>query len=116
MSFWVHIPTGEAAWLEAATFTPPKPHPVAGRGYPRYLVEFDGFVFQFASLNELQECVRVLGKKVLPSTIRLSAGRASGPNSHWLSRLPSSVKSWSYRKRAVRYMESALRLWDSESS
>jgi hypothetical protein len=109
MTFWVHIEAGGKPWCEAESFNPPAPKPVPGRGWPVFLVEFDGFTFRFASLAELDVCVATLSRKVLPSTRRLSAERGTrvGPNSHWLSRLPRGTKSWRYREKAIRYLVEA---------
>src|SRR5215831_11109857 len=106
MTFWVHRHLDADSWSTASTFDPPKPAPVSGRGYATYFVEIDGVTFKFASLDEFRECIRVLSLKVLPSTRALSAARGTGvgPNSHWLSRLPSRAKPWRYRERATRYL------------
>jgi hypothetical protein len=107
MTFWVHIEVDGRPWCEAKRFDPPAPKPIPGRGWAVFLVEFDGFVFRFASLAELDVCVATLSRKVLPTTRRLSAERGTtvGPNSHWLSRLPKGTKSWQYRQQAVRYLK-----------
>jgi hypothetical protein len=107
MTFWVHRAQGADVWSETADLIPPRPKPVAGQGYASYFVDYDGFVFHFASLDEMRECIAILSKKLLPTTRSLSAGAGAGPNSHWLSRLPARVKPWSYRDRATRY----LRKW-----
>lgn len=108
MTFWVHRSVGGVQWSADATLDPPKPAPSPGRGYPYYFVEFDGMTFEFASVSELRVCLAVLSQKLLPSTRRLSQGTGAGPNSHWLSRLPSFVKRWSYRKRACAYLTESL--------
>jgi len=108
MTFWVHRPVECDGWHEAESYEPPLPRVVAGRGYPRFYVEFDGFEFEFASLHELRRCIDVLEAPLLPTSRRLAEGSGSGPNSHWLSRLPARVKPWRYRERAVRYLRSAL--------
>ena len=43
-------------------------------------------------------------------------GRETGPNSHWLSRLPASLKSWRFREGAVRYLAEVLRFWEHRYS
>lgn len=118
MSYWVHIESDGCDWRVATKFDPPLPGPVAGKGYPRFFVEFDGCVFEFASLAELRVCISTLGQKLLPTTIRLSQDRGSGlgPNSHWLSRLPKKTKPWRYRERAVAYLEKSLDHFQREIS
>ena len=111
MTYWVHRPVGEFRnWRDAVDFVPPRQLPVPGKGYPLFKVEVDGFIFEFSSLAEMRECIKILEQKLLPRTIDLSAehGTGMGPNSHWLSRLPSNVKSWKYREGAVKYLHKAL--------
>jgi len=111
MSFWVHRPIPPSRiWIDATEFEPPLQSSVPGMGYPLFNVEIDGFTFFFASLDEIRACIRVLGTKVLPRTLDLSAQRETtmGPNGHWLSRLPAKTKSWKYREKAVAYLNDAL--------
>jgi hypothetical protein len=110
MTFWVHCEADGKPWYESAEFNPPRPDPVPGEGYPAFKVEFDGFIFEFASLVEVRVCINILGQKLMPRTSDLSRKRGAGhgPNSHWLSRLPGKVKAWRYRARAVVYLEKAL--------
>ena len=109
MSFWVHIETDGKHWYESAAFDPPIPKAIPGRGWPIFYVEFDGFIFSFASLAEIDVCISTLSKKLLPTTRQLSAERGTmmGPNRHWLSRLPKETKPWRYRQRAIRYLAAA---------
>jgi hypothetical protein len=102
MTFWVHDGGGNAARAV------PKPHPVPGLGFARYLVEFDGVQFEFSSTDELRECLRVLSQRNLPTTVRLSDHSLAGPNGHWLSRLPAQAKPWRYRERLVPYLTDVL--------
>ena len=119
MSFWVHRPVGRfQVWMDATEFDPPMPRRVPGRGYPCFFVEFNGFIFTFASLDELQACIGTLEQRLLPRTIDLSAerGTINGPNSHWLSRLPAKVKAWKYRQKAVAYLRVALAAFKRKST
>ena len=102
MTFWVHDGGGDP------TRAMQRPKPVPGQGYPRYLVEFDGTQFDFASVAEIQECVAVLKRRVLPTTTELSRHSRAGPNTHWLSRLPADAKPWRYRTRLLPYLENIL--------
>jgi hypothetical protein len=79
---------------------------VPGRGYPLFHVEIDGMDFVFATLQELDECIDVLGRKLLPASDQLRQG-SSGPNRHWLARLPAFVKPWKFREKAVAYLRAA---------
>lgn len=107
MSFWVHIHTNGRNWYQATTFEPPLPAAVPGKGYPHYYVEVDRFTFDFASLAELDACVAVLSQKHLPSTEKETQVRGTGPNGHWLNRLPAEVRPWRYREKAVKYLQEA---------
>jgi hypothetical protein len=111
MSYWVHIEADGSVWGQAGRFDPPKPRPVAGRGYPLFYVEVEDFLFHFASLDELRVCIGTLSERVLPSTLRATKERgegAIGPNGHWLSRLPARLLGWPRRQRVVKYLEICL--------
>jgi hypothetical protein len=111
MTFWVHREVDDKPWYEAEEFDPPRQAAVPGQGYPVFMVECDGFTFEFSSLSEIRVCIEILAQKLLPRTIDLSRERGARlrPNSHWLSRLPGSVKSWRYREKAVAYLRKALK-------
>lgn len=110
MTYWVHLPVGGLPWAEARAFDPPAPRPVPGRGFPFFVVEFDGAVLCFASLAELRVCLDTLGRRVLPSNLRLTRARGGGygPSNHWLNRLPLRAMTWPYRQRVVKYLEACL--------
>ena len=116
MTYWVHIEADGRSWHEASRFEPPLPTRVPGKGFARFHVEFNGCIFEFASLDELRACIDTLGQKLLPTTIRLSRGRGGemGPNSHWLSRLPPKAKPWRYREPAVLYLQKSLVWFERE--
>lgn len=118
MSYWVHIEADGKNWYAAKEFKPPKPKPVPARGYPVFHVEFDGFTFQFQSLDELRVCIDTLAKKVLPTSARLSAERGTGygPSNNWLNRLPRKVKPWRYQQRAIVYLQKSLADFEAELS
>ena len=109
MTHWVHTGPHGRSTRAAGQTPPPMPGPVPGRGFALLHVEYQGFTFTFASLDELDLCVDTLSRRVLPTSIRLSAehGSGAGPNSHWLSRLPARVTSWKYREGAAAYLRKA---------
>jgi len=119
LSYWVHRqPPGEV-WVDATRLEPPPPGPVPGRGYPVLLVEVRGFAFSFASLEEMDHCIEVLGQRHLPSTTRLAREREPDwewgrANRHWLSRLPGRVKAWRFREEAVRALARARKAFAEE--
>jgi len=97
MTYWVHR-------------SEPGLRPVPGRGWPTFFVEIGAVTFQFASLEELDECVETLARRVLPRPSTLAAKRGPGhghANQHWLSRLPAVAKRWRYREVAVSYLQQA---------
>ena len=102
MRRWVHRLINSPKRGESV-FDPPPPPPIPGKGFPAYFVEFDGFVFRFSSLDELDVCINVLGQKNLPNVEAEWRGQ-SGPGSHWLNKLPGRVLPWSYREPAVKYV------------
>ena len=110
LAYWVHRERGNRPWYEANDFAPPAPNPVPGKGYAIYSVEIDGMIFRFSSIAQLEHCIDILGRKLLPRTIDLSAdrGTSKGPNSHWLSRLPKKAKPWRYREKATKYLREVL--------
>lgn len=98
MAFWVHAPRDLAPglpWRAATRFEPPAPDPVSGRGYRLWCVSIDDHVLSFSSPAQMVEFVRVMSMRPLPTARRLceQAPRGHGPNAHWLSRLPASLKS-----------------------
>jgi hypothetical protein len=117
MTYWVHRETDGRPWNQSEAYDPPMEDAVAGKGFPLMLVEYDDFTFVFASLAEVRAAIEVLGQKLLPTTLRLSADRGGGgvgPNQHWLSRLPAHVMPWRYRERAVAYLVKSLEDFERE--
>jgi hypothetical protein len=107
MSYWVHIEADGKPYYYAKVFEPPLPRPVPGKGYPYYHVEIDDFTFEFASLEEIDVCISTLSQKHLPSTDKQTDERRTGPDKHWLNKLPAGVHAWRYRSKAVDYLRKA---------
>lgn len=102
MAYWVHVQRGKEPWYRATEFDPPAPEADGKLGYPVLCVESCGMIFRFTSREQLDTCIRTLSTKPLPSSRRLAALRGgAGPNGHWLSRLPASVKSPKGRQQAI---------------
>lgn len=118
MAYWVHIEQAGDDWRHADVFEPCAPSVELHRGYPVLCVECYGFEFRFSSRAQLSECVNVLARKPLPTTRRLSSGRAGsdGPNSHWLSRLPGTVKAPRTRQQVVQALTRVMHAMTPESS
>ena len=117
MSYWVHRAKDSQYWRKATQFDPPLARPIPGEGYPYYYVEIDGFIFEFASFAEIDHCIAILSRKLLPTTLSLREARGTTLlNRHWLSRLPGRVKSWKYRQKAVKYLSRAKQefAWEIE--
>lgn len=99
MAFWVHV-------LDAATsdtWIPPAPVAIPHRGFAALRVEAGEHELVFTSPAQLAYCIEVLAKTPLPTSLQLSLkrGPTAGPNGHWLSRLPSTLKSPRRRERLV---------------
>ena len=105
MAFWVHKEMDKKPWYKSESFNPPAPKKNGSLGYTKLHIEFNGHIFIFTSHEQLSEFIEILDQKLLPTTIELSKRRGtfSGPNSHWLSRLPSKTKPWKYRQKLVEY-------------
>ena len=105
LSYWVHIGSNkvQCAYSECNEFHPEFPKKVISKGYPYLFVKVVGFDFEFASILELNHCLDILKQRNLPTTISLSEQRGTGygPNNHWLSRLPSKLKSWTKREKII---------------
>lgn len=103
LAYWVHIPVANQpdSWLPAAP--PCIPH----RGYVILHVEFEQFDLIFSSPAQLDHFITVLSTKPLPTSRQLSALRNApvGPNGHWLSRLPATLKTPRKRTRLVQLMQ-----------
>lgn len=97
---WVHLPDA----TEPGKLTPPAPNPVPHKGYWWLHVEFGEHVLVFSSAAQLEHYIDVLSKTALPTSRQLSvaSGRLNGPNQHWLSRLPGTLKSPKTRQQLVK--------------
>jgi len=102
MAFWVH--TRDEV---SGQWAPPIPKDVPHRGYPVLRVEWGQHELQFSAPGQLAHFIEVLSTKPLPTSRTLSArkGAQVGPNQHWLSRLPSALKSPRTREKSVDSMK-----------
>ena len=110
MAYWVHIEQDGKPWYEAEVFLPPAPQLIPHKGYRVICLELAGVCLRFTSLTQMEELIRVLSMKTLPTSRRQSEirGKGYGPNGHWLSRLPSSLKSPRNRSRVVAQVKEVL--------
>lgn len=70
-------------------FSPPKPFPIAGKGYPYLEVTYNKFHIWFTSTFEIDHFSEVYSQKVLPSARDLAAKHDDTyVNRIWISRLP----------------------------
>jgi hypothetical protein len=105
MAYWVHRPDPG----RAGGFAPAAPSPCGRRGFAVLCVEVGMHVLRFSSAPQLDHAIDVLARKPLPSSARLTReghgfapGPAPlGPNNHWLSRLPATLKTSKTRSRLV---------------
>lgn len=96
--------------MGSKTFEPSLPKPIPAKGYPSLVIDALGVELRFASVEEAEHVLSVLSQQNMPSTTELcrKSGNQSGPNSHWLSRLPSHLKPWRKRQRYLKILERGL--------
>jgi len=104
LAFWVHLPALDCAGV----FEPPAPRQIPHKGYPMLRIQFDRHELQFSTPQQLDHFIQILSSKPLPTTLQLSArrGLAVGPNGHWLSRLPATLKAPRKREKLVAALRS----------
>ena len=86
----------------SVVWVPPFP-PREAKGYPLWVIEHRDVVLTFASPEEIDHAIQVLGQKLLPRPWTLDwqwISPRSG-NGHWLSRLPSKLKPYRERQKIV---------------
>ncbi|MCP5051495.1 MAG: hypothetical protein GY940_30285 [bacterium] len=110
LSFWVHKHLDSDVWSEATRFEPDLPKPVPNKGFPILLVNALGVELMFSSIPEARHFLEVISRKNMPTSSQLSALRnvTYGPNRHWLSRLPASLKPWSKREKIIPLIKSGI--------
>ena len=93
----------------SGTWIPPAPLAIPHRGFPALRVEAGNHELVFTSPAQLAHCIDVLAKTPLPTSRQLSVkrGTTAGPNGHWLSRLPSTLKSPRRREQFVETLRAA---------
>lgn len=104
LSFWVHYPVERGIpWVEAKKYVPSLPNKVIGKGYILYKVEHKGSVLVFSSLEEIEHCIEVLSKKVLPTTRNLAnqSWVEGYQHLHWLTKWPSHIKKEKDRAKII---------------
>ena len=104
-AFWVHVPVVG----KPGTFEPPAPTEVLHKGYALLQVEFQSATLVFSSAAQIEHYIDILARKLLPTTRQLSVQRTNnaGPNGHWLSKLPSNLKTPRARSELVRTLRAA---------
>ena len=107
MAYWVHVEQEVGLWCRASRYLPSAPAHIPHKGFAVLCVEFGTHVLRFSSAAQLDECIRVLSMKPLPTSRQLPNLRVTslGPNGHWLSRLPVAIKSGKARGRVVMGLE-----------
>lgn len=102
---WVHKGV-DASYYKATVFDPPMPQRTRGKGYPVWVVSHRGRELIFASPQEIEHAIDILGRKILPLSREL--GRPFlAVNAHWLSRLHASFKPWKVRQDLVKRLRQA---------
>lgn len=119
MAYWVHREIGTFPWIDACEYEPSAPSPFGAAGYLFLCVEFKGVLLLFSSPEQLICFIEVLSKKPLMTTRALSSSRGTdiGPNSHWFSRLPKSLKSPRSRESLIKNLKKIpLQVFNSVSA
>lgn len=104
-AFWVPVPVDG----QPEIFAPLAPLAVPHKGFAMLHVEFEAFELLFSSAAQLEHYIEVLSKTALPTSRQLSeaSGLKTGPNQHWLSRLPAELKSPRSRPSLVKALVAA---------
>lgn len=102
---WVHKGL-DAAYYKATVFDPPMPKQTLGKGWPIWIIEHRGRELFFASPQEVDHAIDILGRRILPATRDLGQPYRA-VNSHWLSRLHTSFKPWKVRQELVKRLKQA---------
>ena len=102
---WAHRGV-DGGYYHSTVFDPPLPRPVHGKGYPVWFIDHRGRSLVFASREEIEHVIDVLGRKTLPSSRELGQAYMA-VNSHWLSRLHASFKPWKVRQELVKALRRA---------
>lgn len=103
LSIWVHRPVGSNIWLEANEYNPPLPIKGINNLFSIFKIEHKGVEFSFSSLEEIEHCIEVLAKKILPTTNELANNSwlKGYQHLHWLTKWPSDLKSFKDRQKIV---------------
>ena len=103
MSFWVHKHLDSEIWSDATEFEPSLPKGIPCKGFPVLLVNALGVQLRFSSVEEAEHFLEIISMKNMPNSLQLTARRNAkyGPNNHWLSRLPASLKPWRKREKII---------------
>lgn len=110
LSFWVHKHLDHEVWRSAQKFEPSLPKAIPCKGYPMLVIDVLSIELKFASTAEVEHFLSIIKQRNMPTTQQLSRMRTHnyGPNRHWLSRLPSTIKPWAKRARVIPVVENAL--------
>ncbi len=103
LSFWVHKHLDAEVWSEATEYEPGLPKGIPCKGFAVLVVNALGVELEFSSVEEAEHFLEVIAQKNMPTSMQLSRQRNvnRGPNGHWSSRLPASLKPWSKRKKII---------------
>lgn len=77
-----------------------------------YFTEVNGFVFQFANLDQVKDCKKYFEQKLHPST----KGNYHIVHEHywqpWYCKLPKGITKTKNRIKVLRALENILKAWD----
>ena len=107
---WVHKPIDSDGWISATKFEPSLPQKISGKGYPVYKIEYKGYELVFSTKWEIEHCISVLNKRVLPTTYKLAkeSWMKGYQHIHWLTKWPSGISKYKDRLAIVKCTSSDL--------
>ncbi len=107
LSSWVHRPIDNKVWDQASQFVPELPKKILDKGYPIYKIVHKGYELHFSSKEEIDHCISILSKKILPTTQELASKSwmKGYQHLHWLSKWPGKIKSFKDRETIVKLLK-----------
>ena len=107
LSCWVHQPVDSEVWNDASKYEPTLPKKLANKGFPIYKIEYKGCVLSFSSPEEIEHCISIFKRKVLPTTYELASKSwmKGFQHLHWLSKWPGNIKSFKDREAIIKLLK-----------
>lgn len=112
LTCWVHKPIDSEVWSSATKFEPDLPQKILGKGYPVYKIEYKSHEFIFSSKQEIDYCISIFSKKVLPTTniLSQSSWMKGYQHLHWSTKWPGNSKGYKDRVAIIKLLEKVREL------